>query len=284
MEQVKFEDLVILSKELYDNELEPPKQKLEFSTLKLRLCAGKLSLKGQIKVDDTLVAAEIWVSKAGLRISGQVENYKIADSGFVMKKATLDFIIGKKSPEGETPEDDPNEKEGSDSKASKGTEKQAPTTTPDTKEFAKVEAKANDSQAAIPGKQVASNTDKTSNPKSLTEKEAKPSTWFVGFKVFGDVIVPLGEREPISQGGDYKLRFMVAITSTWTSQGKWEFVFAGKGSTTVSLRTFMPDYIKEGSFLDSRLTDLTILGTNAAEAYAPPEMSSFKITSGKYSY
>jgi hypothetical protein len=278
---------------LYDNDLEPPKQKLEFRTLKLRLCAGKLSLKGQIKVDDTLVAAEIWVSKEGLRISGQIENYEIADSGFVIKKASLDFIIGKKSPKGEAPEGEASEdkevedKDKSESTDTKGQDEKAlvkktPVTTSDIKEMAKTEAKANDSKAAIPGKEVASKTDKTATPKSPTEKEAKTSTWFIGFKVYGDIIVPFGEREPVSKGGDYKLRFKVAITSTWTSQGKWEFVFAGKGNTSVSMRTFMPDAIKEGSFLDSRLTDLTILGTNADEAYAPPEISSLKITKGKF--
>lgn len=301
MEKVTFEDIKELAKSVHKHEIQKPERNMEFETMTLRIEAGKLSVIGAMKLDGAWAQVNIWVSKEGLRVTGSMLQWPL-DNGIVIKAVSLDFVIGKrkkgdvsdpfggpakleggKDLEGEDSE--PKKSEGNkdqDKKTSDGKSTQPPkpraSTDPGFDASAKAEAKANEARAAVPAKEAARDTDES----PVAKKEPPPGevTWFIGLRVYGDVVVPIGEKESTAPDADYKLRIRVTASFTYTDKGEWELLAAGKARTTVSLRDFFPNAIEKGGFFDAQLSDFTIFGTNMAEAYLPPDIFRHKITKG----
>ncbi|KAL9564395.1 hypothetical protein ACKAV7_011586 [Fusarium commune] len=302
MENVTFDDIKKLAKAVHKHEIQQPERKMEFDTMTLRIEAGKLSVIGAMKLDGGWAKVSIWVSKEGLRVTGSMSEWPL-DNGIVVKEVKLDFVIGKRK-KGDVSDpfggsarlEDGKELEGEDGKLKKSDGDKAKDTKdsddkstqppkprasadPGFDASAKAEAKANEARAAVPAKEAARNTSES----PVAKKEPPPGevTWFIGMRVYGDVVVPIGEKESSAPDAEYKLRIRVTASFTYTDKGKWELLVAGKARTTVSLRDFFPDAIKKGGFFDAQLSDLTIFGTNMAEAYLPPEIFRHKITKGQ---
>jgi hypothetical protein len=297
-----FNDIRQAAKKLHDYEVPEPKQDIQLESMRLRIdFSGKFAFYGMIAVDGATFEASIIISSGGIFISGKAQKFKIPETDFYMKDASVNLFIARRS------EDLPEDENGQQTTANDNGEgvengheaKETSEETKKSKDEADVktvpksagktsmdEAKRNDSLSAVPGKKAATDTERTDTPATTADagsgsdkKPQKEVSWFFGFKVYGVLVLPYGPKD---LDGDYKFKFAVTFSVSYSPSKGAEMLLAGKARSTVSLRDICGDAIKKDSLLDAQLSDLTFMGTNSDNPDVPPEISRFPIKKGFY--
>jgi hypothetical protein len=234
LEEVTFEDIKAAAKKLHGYDVQPPKQELEFESLRVRLSKGQFALYGRIKVDGATFDAKILISGHGIFISGSAREWKVPDSDLVIKEATLDLSIswqstpipGKEGEPGsaaeggtegtETPPEATDDAAKEDVKKPTITLKNVPS---GANSSAVEEARPNESLAAVPAKHAATDTAETEMPASVEKTTKKERSWTVGLKVYGMIVLPYGPKESSALDADYKFKFAVTFSAAWSIKG-----------------------------------------------------------------
>ena len=254
-----------------------------------------------MKIDNASFEVAIVIGWHGLSISGTAKEFHVPNSEVVIKEARLDFTISRRTkgaPGLHAEGPSVAEKEGSDtgSKAEipafnlTANEKTRPPERQDEDIRAEAvsrnppstamnEAKRNEALSTVQAKDAATTTDKTAAPARVATVAQKEVSWFFGFRVFGIVVLPFGAKESDHSAADYKFRFAVTFSAAYSPKSGWEVLVAGKARSSVSLRDIISS-IPKGSLLDSQLSDLTFIGTNADNPYIPREISQFPVKKG----
>ncbi|OQE44816.1 hypothetical protein PENCOP_c002G06273 [Penicillium coprophilum] len=295
LEGLTFEDIIVAANKLCGYDVQPPKHAIELESLRLRISKGEFAFYGRIKYDGSTFDAKILISGHGIYISGTAIEWKIPGSEFVLKNASLDLSITWQSKvipgTGEQPGDTSETNaegpetpsEGTDStlkedvKKSADSTKAAPTGAGNSSAD---EAKRNESLAAVPAKDAATNTTGTEIPATAGEPPKNEFSWGTLCKVSGTIVLPYGPKESSAPDADYKFKFVVTVTLGWHNKRGFEILVAGKARTSVSLRDIIGEAIEPGSLLDAQLSDLTFLGTNMDNCYVPREISTFPAKKG----
>lgn len=297
-----FKDIRQAAKKLHGYEVAEPKQIIQLDSLRLRIdFTGKFAFYGMITVDGATFEAGIFISSGGIFISGKAQKFKILDTDFYIKDASLDLFIARRSKD--LPKDENGDPTAETNGNDEGTENSHETNgtseeTMKSKDEANVkivpksagktsldEARRNDALSAVPGKKAASDTKSTDTPATTvdagsgSDKPKKEVSWFFGFKVYGVLILPYGPKD---LDGEYKFKFAVTFSVSYSPTKGAEVLLAGKARSTVSLRDICGDAIKKDSLLDAQLSDLTFMGTNSDNPDVPPEISRFPIKKGFY--
>ena len=292
--EVTWNDICEAAKKLYKYDVETPKQKLEFGKFRVSLSKAQFALHGQLKIDDASFEAAIVIGSHGLFISGTAKEFKVPSSEVVIKEARLDFTISRRTkgvPDQRTEGSSLSEQEGSDTSPKDAADE---TSTRDSNPAAKgnskvsqtlganavAEAKSNEASSVVTAKDAATTTDKTATPAAVATVAQKEVSWYIGFRVLGIVVLPFGAKASDHPDADYKFKFEVTFSAANSPKGGWEVLVAGKARSTVSLRDIISS-IPKGSLLDSQLSDLTFIGTNADNPYIPKEFSRFPVKKGK---
>ena len=305
--ELKWNDICEVAKKLYEYDVETPKQKLEFGTFRVRLSKAQFTLYGPMKIDDASFEVAIVIGSHGLFISGTAKEFHVPNSEVVIKEALLDFTISRRTkgaPDPHAEKSSSDEQEGFDTPKKGGAadeiEVRASGPVAEGKDgppkgrienggaekcsqnpgaSAMDEARRNEALSAVKAKDAAATTDETATPATVTTAAQKEVSWYIGFKVLGIVILPFGAKESDRPDADYKFKFAVTFSAAYSPKGGWEVLVAGKARSTVSLRDIISSIPKD-SLLDSQLSDLTFIGTNADNPYIPKEISQFPVKKG----